>query len=448
MKINYITYTLAFLMLATIGVSAQSDVYFFYDPACVQKFDYERINSFQDVAYVDYYISTSNDTKAIFRVEKDQSNQMVSPRIVSEIPVKPFMCEDRKKISGALIKEVNANRRVAYMVVETAGNYALNRISSISTLTENESGIVYNDPMYSFKYDYVVSKEGEILNKKNHKERNIFFEEKKNAVCLDNYQFKIVSRHIETPIKHLNLVSTVGVLRVHTTQGELRLKTINNVPVSKFIAQRCNNTLGIENVVDVQNPSAIASTKAPAIQDTIGMSMVDKRLWLSRQKTKGFTARSIKPIHTPEEPAGGNLPDDQGTSSSTVEASVKEELLPGGIYVVKEKENLYTISEKFGISIHRLVEINKLDGYSLVLNQALKVVDDGSIPTQSRNPLVKVDKVNKLKTTIHVVEQGQTLYEISKLYGLKLADIYDLNKQLTDHQIDINQQLVVGYEKL
>jgi membrane-bound lytic murein transglycosylase D len=129
-------------------------------------------------------------------------------------------------------------------------------------------------------------------------------------------------------------------------------------------------------------------------------------------------------------------------------ATVANELLPGGIYLVQEKESLYMISEKFGVSIQRLRVINQLKGYALGLNQALKVVDDGTVPNPNRVPLVKIDPVTNIKTTIHVVEQGETLYEISKIYGLQLKDIYNLNKQLTNSEIDINQQLVVGYEQL
>lgn len=419
--------TIACWLLTTIMVMAQSSVYFFYDPACMQKFDYEKINQYNSPIYTDYYISTSNETKAIFRVQKMRKT------VVSEIPVKPFMCEDRARISTALIKEVNANRKMAYIVVEIDGKYALHEVRSISKLTENATGVVYEDPMYGFKYDYTNSKTGEILNKKNHKERNIFFENKGQLGCLPKHTFKIVSRHIETPIKHLDLVQGLGVQRLYTTQGELRLKTINDRPIQDFMAQKCQSEV-LDGTLTVEEPKDNTQGDVTVV-DTVGMSVLDKKLWLSKLQTRGLTARSATPIATATT-----------TQEKLPVTEVVQKLLPGGIYLVKEKENLYTISEKFGVSVHRLVEINNLDGYELGLNQALKVVDDGSIPKQSRNPLTKIDEVNKTKTIIHVVEQGQTLYSISKLYGLELKDIYNLNKDLTDSQIDINQRLVVGYE--
>jgi LysM repeat protein len=440
MKRTYYIYTFILWLLTTAVVSAQSSVYFFYDPACMQKFDYERVNTFHDIAYTDYYVSINKETKAIFRVQKDPLN--LNKKIVNEIPVKPFMCDDRASISEVLIDGINSNQKMAYMVVEMGSQYILYEIRSVSTLTENQSGIVYNDPTYGFQYDYLVSKPGEILNKQTNKERNVFFEQRAASSCLANYQFKVVSRHVETPIKHLSMISTIGVDKIYTTQGALTLKSINDVPLPTFIAKRCNApVVTVPVVVDVP---VVASTK-PVIKDTVGMSDLEKRLWLSKER--GFTARSVTPIKKSVTPISKEVIN-PSMATNLASATVANELLPGGIYLVKEKESLYAISEKFGVSIQRLVTINKLDGYAVGLNQALKVVDDGTVPNSNRNPLVKVDQVANTKTTIHVVEQGETLYEISKLYGLELKDIYNLNRQLTDSQIDINQQLVVGYQQL
>lgn len=442
MKMTYYTYTFILWLLTTAVVSAQSSVYFFYNPACMQKFDYEKVNTFHDIAHTDYYISINKETKAIFRVQKDPLN--LNKKVVNEIPVKPFMCEDRANITDVLMDAINSNQKMAYMVVEAGSQYVLYEIRSVSTLKENQSGIVYDDPTYGFKYDYLISKSGEILNKQTNKERNVFFEQKGANSCLSNYQFKVVSRHVETPIKHLSIISTVGVNRIYTKQGELALKSINDVSLPNFIANRCHRPT-VKVPTKVATPVVVSAK--PVIKDTVGMSDLEKRLWFSK-KAKGFTARSIKPIKKPIAPMNGDPINPSANVTNRASATVANELLPGGIYLVKEKESLYMISEKFGVSIQRLRAINQLEGYALGLNQALKVVDDGTVPNSNRSPLVKLDPVTNVKTTIHVVEQGETLYEISKLYGLELKDVYNLNKQLTDSEIDINQQLVVGYEQL
>ena len=100
------------------------------------------------------------------------------------------------------------------------------------------------------------------------------------------------------------------------------------------------------------------------------------------------------------------------------------------------------------MSVERLITLNNLQGYELGLNQPLKVVDDGSVPVQNRNPIVEISTDGATKTTIHVVEQGDTLYGISKRYGITLKDVYLLNPSLTSDAIDINQRIVVGYQPI
>lgn len=438
------------LLLGANSLKAQTPAYFFYDPACMQQMDYERVNAIEDLAHTDYYTSVTPDKQLIFRVQKDPAN--LNRRMVTEIPVKPYMCSDRENISPALIREINNNRRLAYMVVQMGNQYALYNIYSVATLESTAKGLKYTDPTYGFEYETAVSKAGEILNRGKNKERNIFFEAQTTTACLPTYEFKIISRHIETPIKHLTFVNQIGFQRLYTAQGALRLTHINGQAIAEVIATLCN---GVPPTTAMPDVTQKVGADKPGIPDTVGLSPVEKRLWLSRQ-SNGSTARKVvqQPIVTP--PSNGQpLPPNQGTPPTSANpynpsAVVNEppQLLPGGIYIVQEKENLYNISEKFNISVERLVAINNLQGFELGLNQPLKVVDDGSVPVQSKNPLVEITDNGTTKTTIHVVEQGDTLYGISKRYGITLKDVYALNPNLMSDMIDINQRIVVGYQPI
>ena len=170
------------------------------------------------------------------------------------------------------------------------------------------------------------------------------------------------------------------------------------------------------------------------------MTALEKALWESTRTTNGGT-----PIVGKTNPSNLN---GQNSTTDPTTVNANPDLLPGGFYIVKNKENLYTISTKFGISINRLMDINNLQGFALGLNQRLKVVDDGTVPPKNRNPLIKRDETTQ--TTIHVVQQGQTLYGISKMYGLEIADLYRMNKHLPfdSNDIDINLQIVVGILKI
>lgn len=436
-----------FLLLTATILKAQKPVYFFYDPTCMQQMDYERVNIIEDLAHTDYYTPTSSGKQLIFRVQKDLAN--LNRKMVAEIPIKPYMCADYANVSPALIREINNNRRLAYMVVQMQDQYALYNIYSVATLKTTVKGLVYSDPIYGFNYEKAVSKPEEILNRGKNKECNIFFETETNTACLPTYEFKIISRHVETPIKHLTFVDKLGFQRLYTAQGELRLTRINGQPVAEIIARLCKGA----RVPKATNHTDKITTRT-GIADTVGFSTVEKKLWLSRQ-SNGLTARNTVQQPKVRGSSKHQSPPRQGIPptikrSNTANSTGKKypNLLPGGIYIVQEKENLYTISGKFNISVERLVALNNLQGFELGLNQPLKVVDDGSIPVQSRNPLVEITDNGTTKTTIHLVEQGDTLYSISKRYGISLKDVYLLNSNLTSDAIDINQRIIVGYQPI
>jgi LysM repeat protein len=441
MKTQIFTLSLIFWLLAiSIGSAQSNSLYFFYNPSCVQKFDYERVNTFHDIAYTDYYMSVSNDKKAIFRVKKLSLNKT----IVEDIPEMPYMCNHSNMITDDLIKQINNSSKVAYMVIEEGDRYALFEVYSVSVLIENQNGIRYIDNKYGFNYSFNASNPGLVLNEKqkSHKERTIYYQSRRQNSCLTSYNFNAVSRHQEDHIVEIKLISGLGIQGLFTDRGEMRLMMINNTPINDFINKRCNN-LVTPNPYPKDQPVIIPPV-SNIDKDTVGMSAMEKALWESKRKMQKETPIIVGPNPTIN-PNSNLNPDILNPSKQVILAG---DTFPGGYYIVKQKESLYSISAKFGISINRLVDINKLPGYALGYKQKLKVVDDGTVATTKRNPLIKTNLAAKTKTTIHVVQQGQTLYAISQIYGITLPTLYRLNKQLKNQDIDINQQLVVRVVKI
>lgn len=444
MRIQTLTFIAAFCLLAA-AMQAQDSLYFFYDATCIQKFDYQRVDQIIDEPTTDYCMSVSNEKKLIFKVKKDKKN--LNKTIVEGVKGMPYMCGDQWKITDNVVASINNATTVAFMMIEAGNQYALYKVDEVSTLIENQQGIRYQDSKYGFEYSFKNSNTIQSLNRKTNKERNIYFESSGKMGCYSKYTFKIVSRHQEDPIKRLNLVAGLGVHRIYSGAGEMRLVSINDAQTHNFIKTKCNGVAVAESTVSA--PTTSASTGPQIIQDTVGMSLTEKALWMSKQGNAGGTKLTSNPyadppaMPDPTSPQNPTNPSLGGTNTGSMDT------LPGGYYIVKYQENLYAISDKFNISVKRLAEINNLQNYALGLNQRLKVVDDGSVPMASSNPIVEIDNVNKTKTTIHLVEKGETLYSIGKRYGLGLPEVCRMNRQITDQNvIDINQRIVVGVEQL
>lgn len=97
------------------------------------------------------------------------------------------------------------------------------------------------------------------------------------------------------------------------------------------------------------------------------------------------------------------------------------------IYVVKSGDTVYSIAQKFSVSVERIVSDNALDpNRELVLGQALLIL----------RPKV-----------VHTFRQGESLFGIAGSYGTSLLALYRNNPSLIGHEyIETGTKIVISYE--
>ena len=92
-------------------------------------------------------------------------------------------------------------------------------------------------------------------------------------------------------------------------------------------------------------------------------------------------------------------------------------------YVVEKGDTLYSIAKKFDISINKLKEYNNLNSNLLNVGQKLLIPIGGD--------------------TTYVVKAGDTLYSIAREYNITVDKLKELNN-LVDNNINIGQILIVN----
>ena len=143
------------------------------------------------------------------------------------------------------------------------------------------------------------------------------------------------------------------------------------------------------------------------------------------------------------------------------------------IYQVKKGDTLYSIANKYGITLQELKAINDLEGDSLAIGELLKVpsglsnvntytVGKGdtlySIAKKFNTTISKIKEDNKLinnmlsvgqkliipleEATTYVVKKGDTLYGIAKKFNLTVDELKGLNN-LVDDVLSIGKILIV-----
>jgi len=140
-------------------------------------------------------------------------------------------------------------------------------------------------------------------------------------------------------------------------------------------------------------------------------------------------------------------------------------------YIVKENDNLQSISEKYGVSIDSIIAWNELKSRNLVPGSALRIYvresstapaslatasvspKDEKIVTKKENNNLKSDEPNVVKTKetklqkkTHTVRKGETLESIAATYGVTTEQLLDWNPQIKKrkHKILAGEKLHLG----
>jgi len=100
----------------------------------------------------------------------------------------------------------------------------------------------------------------------------------------------------------------------------------------------------------------------------------------------------------------------------------KKDKIKKHYYLIQKGDNIYSISRKFKIPIHELIELNNiLVPYKIYTNQKI---------------LIPVNKT-------HIIKKGDTLYSISRQYNSDVFSLSKLNNLRNANQIFIGQKIKI-----
>lgn len=99
------------------------------------------------------------------------------------------------------------------------------------------------------------------------------------------------------------------------------------------------------------------------------------------------------------------------------------------VHKVGEKETLYGISRRYGVTVNQVLEFNKTADAGLEIGQILKV------------PYVPRPKTPK-GATVHKVTEKETLFSISRQYNVTIDELKQWNS-LPDNSLSVGQELVI-----
>lgn len=110
-----------------------------------------------------------------------------------------------------------------------------------------------------------------------------------------------------------------------------------------------------------------------------------------------------------------------------------------GKHIVAEKETMYSIAKLYGLTVDELRKLNGLTDTSLSLGQELVVKKSGVVSEPAKTNATPAQNTKGL----HTVVAKETLFSISKQYGVSVDQLKEWNG-LSTNELKLGQTLVVA----
>lgn len=254
------------------------------------------------------------------------------------------------------------------------------------------------------------------------------------------------------------ILNGVEVVNMNSSYWSARYVSARRVLTAASNSTQPSNSISAATSSPSQNQSSSSSTthKVTAgeslwtISQTYGISLSDLKI-LNKLKTDTIYAGQILTVKKGQlSSAAGNSVGSQSTTTSSAQKPVITPLTAstGTTYTVNSGDSLWSIANKFKVTVSELEALNKLKSATIMPGQKLTV----SQPSVSPNVINLVDKsqtkVSEIATQTHssnvyVVKSGDTLSSISSKEGITLTKLMALNN-LKSSLIYPGQKLTVS----
>jgi LysM repeat protein len=194
----------------------------------------------------------------------------------------------------------------------------------------------------------------------------------------------------------------------------------------------------------------------PQVQyDSVGIETINGKVFIIHKveeketlygisKRYGSTVEAILQVN-PNAGSGleiGQLIKVPYTATSRTTTTTRTQSSGGIIHVVGDKETLFSISKAYNVSIDDIKQWNNLTSNSLSVGQEIVVKKKTSVSTNPKPSDTTTPQPTSKRGT-HTVSAKETMFSISKQYGISIQQLKDWNN-LQSNELSIGQVLYLS----
>ena len=394
-SLKKISFLILFSFILITSAMAQEEIYVAFDEAQMDRYQYE-VEGFSYYKYHNaYHVRTSNTDKFILNTSMQSFEVIKRPVTITPI--------DEINWYTTLLNELNLGLTELYVIDQKNGINYTYRVSTAIFVKESSTQVMYAGPYYSFTYDkqksYAVDENilaGEFII---HDEANFVNNaEASKTKCLDKFRFKKT--------------------------------TFEQFPKESYTMLATTDFAGV-----LTEDSVISRARTTYVDFVDNIGIVEEITELGRIKLIGINGETldsyISRFCAPEENTSKveSIPFYQ-----PVEVEINTSVTTNPEITAKSGTNIIpTQYEEKGAATSAFLESE----YELIYNASGEESSERMFTAKGQGT-----EYGNPNAVVHVVNNGETLYGISRKYDVSIAEIQKLNN-LEGTAIQVTQTLVI-----
>ena len=356
-------------------------IYLKYDPACMDRYEYRLNNNMKGGGIIAYSVYGAGAEKLMLEIGVE------SIKRVKRLPRGTKSC-NKFDVDLSVSRAINSGKDKIYIVRQAGDHYIISLVHLSTFFKETDKEF----QLEGHKFNMLYAKQKGASMESNLADRDsptkIFFVSVENQACTHIYRVKKIPQEASKPYSDLAFVSGIGLTEEKTgltpeeaDNNALRLVKINNIPLKTYIEKKCeDNSLHKRPITQPQKDEELAE----------------------KQALKPSTTSKPKEMK------------DEGEAEKPV-----------------SYELVYPISDDKIATEHLPAGSEIIYPYSKAKNTIATFRPKGQPCTQESYP------------GVHIVAIDQTLYSISRRYGVTVDQLRSWNQLNAEDRIDPCQRLYV-----
>lgn len=341
-----------------------SEHYLLYDAACIQKYDYERNEDYNDLAFWDYHLKIKDNKTLIFRVLKQEA-------YIDEIAAldkEPLRCSDEQFLDSNFISDINSLKK-SLSIAEYNKEKKNYRIYSVKKV------IIHNAASNGFEmmgdYKLFFNNKTKVGDNVDSSGGRVLYMGPIKIQCLNVHHFRAYDKVQPRFSEEFYYAEQIGLFKITKDPGVLDLAYINGVDVNEYLKSKCKN-------------STVDKVKEPAVQkdsfflDSNGVYTIksgDNLYKIANYfNTRVDVIMGLNNMKTAELKLGQKIKiKDDGSYKDLNPIIRKDEKSKETfkIHIVRQGEILQDIASKYKVNVQEIMKLNNLKDSKIEIFQEL-----------------------------------------------------------------------------